>query len=100
LGGQCNGCGYEKGKPFWAVQMTDGFCPIYYCCVERGGLEHCGMCEEFPCFIFLDLKDPNMTDAEFQTSLTARRRVLKRRAEVGTENWLREVSANGSDKRQ
>ena len=68
LGEQCKGCGYVNGKPFWATQIPSGVCPIHDCCNNQKQLEHCGMCDDFPCNIFLELRDPNMSDDEFQKS--------------------------------
>jgi len=92
LGTQCKGCGYEDGKPFWTTQIPSGVCPIHDCCSNQKQMEHCGLCEEFPCNIFLELRDPNMSDEEFQKSLETRQETLKRRMEIGTEKWLQEVS--------
>ncbi len=38
----CKGCFESKGNPFY------GECPIGKCCQEKG-LEHCGLCSQFPC---------------------------------------------------
>ncbi len=35
------------------------------------------MCVDFPCKIFLELRDPNMSDEEFQKSLAARQELSK-----------------------
>jgi hypothetical protein len=94
LGEQCKGCGHEEGKPFWAAQIPGGICPLYECCHNQKRLEHCGTCIDFPCKMFTDLRDPNMTDEEFQESLSDRLTSLKRRAEVGTQKWLVEKTAN------
>jgi hypothetical protein len=40
----------------------------------------------------MELRDPDMSDKEFQESLKARQDALKRRLEIGTERWLSEVS--------
>ena len=92
LGKQCEGCGYVDGKPFWTSQMRTGVCPLHDCCHNQKVLEHCGLCNEFPCQAFLDLRDPNMSDEEFQKSLDERQEALRRRKEIGTEEWLMEVS--------
>jgi hypothetical protein len=91
LGQQCKGCGYVKGKPFWTAQIPSGVCPIHDCCSNKKQKEHCGQCGNFPCKIFLELRDPNMSDEEFQKSLTTRQGALKRRTEIGTEKWLFEL---------
>ena len=38
----CPGCIKAAGKPFW------GECIIAACCVGKG-LDHCGLCADFPC---------------------------------------------------
>jgi hypothetical protein len=38
----CAGC-IAIAKPFWG-----DICPVKACCEGRG-LEHCGLCAEFPC---------------------------------------------------
>ncbi len=93
LGEQCEGCGYVEGRPFWTTEIPSGVCPLHACCREQKELEHCGLCEEFPCKGFLELKDPNMSDEEFQQSLEARQKALRRRTEIGTKRWLLEVSS-------
>lgn len=92
LGAQCPGCGHVEGRPFWAASLASGTCPLYECCRNQRRLEHCGLCGEFPCKMFLELKDPNMGDEEFQESLKARQEALGRRSEIGTDNWLVEIS--------
>jgi hypothetical protein len=93
LGDRCKGCGYVNGKPFWTEKIPSGVCPLHDCCHNKKHLEHCGLCEEFPCEIFLQLRDPGMSDNEFEKSLKERKRSLKRRTEVGTEKWLLEAAA-------
>lgn len=38
----CKGC-VHISKPFWGES-----CPLKSCCEEKS-LEHCGLCDEFPC---------------------------------------------------
>ena len=92
LGKNCEGCGKVLGKPFWTTQMPSGICPLYDCCVNQKKLEHCGLCDEFPCKTFLDIRDPNMSDEEFKKSVVIRHNALKKRTAVGTEQWLAEKS--------
>jgi hypothetical protein len=92
LGKQCQGCGYVEGKPFWAAQVPSGVCPFHDCCRNRKKLEHCGLCNDSPCNMFTELRDPNMSEEEFQASLVKRKMALKRRTEIGTDRWLLEVS--------
>lgn len=91
LGKQCRGCGVEKGKPFWTTEIHVDVCPLHSCCFNQKKMEHCGLCSDFPCAIFLELRDPGMSDEEFQKSLAARQEALRRRAETGTEKWLAEI---------
>ena len=39
---ECKGCRICEGKIFW------GECDLYECCTSKG-LEHCGLCSDFPC---------------------------------------------------
>ena len=65
---QCKGCGCVEGKPFWSVQVPSGICPLYDCCRNQRELEHCGQCEEFPCEMFFEFRDPNLSDEESQNT--------------------------------
>ena len=65
-------------------------CPLYNCCVNTKQLEHCGLCNELPCKTFLELRDPALSDEEAQNALIARQNELRKRKEVGTEQWLKE----------
>lgn len=96
LGEQCLGCGNVDGKPFWTVEMPGGVCPIYDCCTNKKQLEHCGLCEDMPCQIILELRDPDSSDEVFQASLQDRQKNLKRRLEIGTELWLEEMNSDAS----
>ena len=87
---QCPGCGQVAGKPFWTSQALLGICPFYDCCRNQKNLEHCGVCDRFPCKVFSELRDPNMTDDEFEESLNMRKNNLLARKTIGTERWLRE----------
>jgi hypothetical protein len=94
LGKNCRGCGYVEGKTFWAVQLPSGTCPFYDCCRNQKSLEHCGVCESFPCRLFSEMRDPSWSDEEFQQSLTKRLAALRRRAEIGTATWLTEAASH------
>ena len=69
-------------------------CPLHDCCRNQKQLEHCGLCEDFPCETFNALRDPNMSDDEFEKSLSLRKQALRRRAEIGTDDWLKEKAAS------
>ena len=90
LNKDCQGCGYEQGKPFWTGMMPAKICPLFNCCRNNQNLEHCGLCDDFPCKTFLELRDPNLSDDEFKHSITLRQNELKRRTKIGTSTWLKE----------
>jgi len=48
----------------------------------------CGLCTEFPCRLFFDIKDPNMTEEENLKGLDDRMKALKTRRKIGTEKWI------------
>jgi len=74
--------------------MALEICPLYDCCLNQKQLEHCGLCVDFPCETFNTLRDPNMSDDEFEKSLISRQQTLRRRAEIGTDDWLQEKAAS------
>lgn len=90
LGKQCQGCGYVKGKPFWTAQFGVEVCPLYGCCVSKKQLEHCGLCDDFPCETFNMLRDPSLSDEEAEQALWKRQKDLTLRSELGTETWIKE----------
>lgn len=90
LGGKCQGCGYIEGKPFWTSEMNIEACPLYGCCIGIKQLEHCGLCDQFPCETFHNLVDPTMSPEEAEKSMKERVATLLRRKETGTEGWLTE----------
>ncbi|HEY32175.1 MAG TPA: DUF3795 domain-containing protein [Dehalococcoidia bacterium] len=92
LGAQCRGCGHEQGKPFWTKGIDIEVCQLYDCCVNTKHLEHCGLCDDLPCEMFLSLRDPSLSDEEFEKSLMERQEVLEKRSLIGTEQWLQEKS--------
>ena len=96
LGQQCKGCGYIDGKPFWTSHMPTSICPLHDCCRNQKELEHCGLCADFPCEVFFELRDPNMSDEEFEKSLEDRKTAIKRRTVIGTSKWLSERAASQS----
>lgn len=73
-GGSCRGCAYQLGS------TRRGECPIFACCVETRGLEHCGLCVDFPCQVFVRHARP--------LDIAKLYRALTRRAEIGTAAWL------------
>jgi len=59
-----------------------GECTLFQCCVCQRGLEHCGLCQDFPCQVFLSHARP--------LDVARRYKALLRRAEIGTAAWLAE----------
>ena len=48
----CPGCEEVDGRPFCGSCAT-------YDCVKTKKIEHCGLCDEFPCEDFMSRFDPN-----------------------------------------
>ena len=88
LGDKCGGCGNIEGKPFWTLQYSVDVCPLYGCCVDGKSLEHCGLCSDFPCKLFLEMRDPSLSDEEAEKALQDRKNELITRAKIGTQKWL------------
>jgi hypothetical protein len=76
LGDACCGCGYQLG------QTCQGECAIFQCCIIERGLEHCGLCLDFPCQVFVSHAQP--------LDVACLYKALRRRAEIGTVAWLEE----------
>jgi len=74
--GACFGCAYQLGC------TRRGECPVFACCVAARGLEHCGLCLDFPCQVFVSHAAP--------LEVARLIRTLFRRAEIGTAAWLAE----------
>jgi len=72
----CSGCGNQKGELFW------GKCKLYTCATAR--VEHCGMCEEFPCDLFVNQYDP----AHGQKSAFTRAGLLAYRRKAGAQKFI------------
>ena len=73
----CLGCDAQKGRPFW------GECKLYACAGDHG-VEHCGLCSEFPCDLFVDQYDPE----HGQESAFTRAGLLAYRKKAGTEKYI------------
>jgi hypothetical protein len=75
---ECKGCFATTGKPFWTADVnTPDICPLFDCSVNSRNLKNCGGCGELPCNMFVNLKDPNSTDAEHQESIQKRIKILR-----------------------
>lgn len=74
---ECKGCFSQKGKPFWAVSTPTGICALFDCSVNKNKFKNCGGCSELPCKMFLELKDPNISESDHQKSIQVRVNILK-----------------------
>lgn len=73
-GNLCRGCNAERGKVFHAGGQE---CRIYRCCRTEHDFPFCGECGKLPCDLILGTRDPNMTDEEFEKSVSERVKRLK-----------------------
>ena len=74
----CKGCHAVAGKLFWTQYLGLDVCPIYQCCVNENQYHHCGQCEQLPCEIYFNTKDPSLSEDEHQKSINDRVDVLKK----------------------
>jgi len=69
----CTGCQAVQGSTFWAQEaFSDKICPLYQCSVMDKGYSHCGQCPELPCKNYTDLRDPNISEEEYNQSIKER----------------------------
>lgn len=73
----CPGCDALKGRPFW------GECKLYTCAADHE-VEHCGLCTEFPCDLFVNQYDPE----HGQSSAFMRAGLLAYRKKAGTKKYV------------
>jgi hypothetical protein len=66
-----------KGKPYW------GECR-FYSCTQVKNIEHCGLCQEFPCDDYLESYDPSA--GVWRVFYRAGQLAYRKR--VGTDAWL------------
>ncbi len=79
FGKECKGCYSMTGKPFWTAEAIEkGICPLYDCSINQKGFNSCGDCSDLPCRIFMDLKDPAISDSEHRESIKQRVTNLRR----------------------
>ena len=75
LGHPCIGCNKACGKVF---HMPEGRpCDIYACCVNKHRFATCASCDQVPCQIWRDTRDPSMTDEQFKENINNRVAMLK-----------------------
>ena len=75
----CKGCMVTDGVPFWANSIGMEICPIFDCAVNKKEVEHCGNCVKYPCDTYLNLRDPSISEEEWQKSLSERKANLMMR---------------------
>jgi hypothetical protein len=75
-GDDCCGCAYQLGS------TRRGECPVFECCILERGLEHCGLCLDFPCQVFVSHARP--------LDVARLYKALRHRTEIGTDAWLDE----------
>ncbi len=73
----CNGCEKQKGYPFW------GECKLFACAKDHD-IEHCGLCPDFPCDLFVNQYDPE----HGQKNVFMRAGLLAYRKRHGTEKYV------------
>lgn len=74
----CTGCYNVKGSTFWAVEMMpQNVCPLFNCSVNGKAFINCGDCPELPCKMFIEMKDPNLSDKEHEENIVKRVALLK-----------------------
>jgi hypothetical protein len=76
----CPGCETQQGHPFW------GECKLF-ACSKNHKVEHCGLCLEFPCTLFVNQYDPQ----HGQRSAITRVGLLAYRKKAGTEKYIEMV---------
>jgi hypothetical protein len=81
---RCAGCIETKGNPLYLKDSGKDVCPVWKCAIEHK-VEHCGLCKEFPCDMFLNWYDPK------RGIVTALRRagLLALRKKIGTDAWIK-----------
>lgn len=72
----CSGCSAVEGKPYWTKDVGEEQCQLYRCSAERS-LAHCGNCQELPCKLWYELKDPSWSKEEHQQGIEDRVKRLK-----------------------
>jgi hypothetical protein len=77
----CSGCGDHKGHPFW------GECKLYACVTEHE-VEHCGLCTDFPCDLFVGHFEGPPDSIEGQRDAILRLGFLAYRKKVGIEKYF------------
>jgi len=77
---ECDSCNELQGKVSWAVFYGRERCPIYDCTLEKDFIS-CGDCGLAPCKVWYDTRNPDASDAEFETDINSRLANLNKRNE-------------------
>ncbi len=77
FGNMCKGCNVSLGKVFHAPEGQA--CPIYECSINQKNLNGCGACENVPCDIWKNTKDPSFSEEEFERNIQERVARLRKR---------------------
>ncbi len=73
--GECAGCNEARGKVF---HMPEGeACPIYACCVKKHRYAACASCGQLPCALWRTVRDPALTEEQFEKSIADRTDALR-----------------------
>ena len=76
FGNPFTGCNKASGKVFYLPGGKP--CGIYSCCVSKHRYATCASCDQVPCHIWQDTRDPSLTDEQFEESISSRVATLKR----------------------
>lgn len=82
---ECGGCRGTEGRVPWTAFLNLEQCAIYSCCVEDKKHCHCGVCPQFPCRQFRDMKNPSFSEEEFAADMQSRRHNLEFLLRLDTE---------------
>lgn len=59
------------------------------CFVNKKKLEHCGLCDEFPCKLLLNHNGTSLSKEYAIKSNKKRQKELRERAKIGTKEWVK-----------
>ncbi|MDK2807927.1 MAG: hypothetical protein PWP24_661 [Clostridiales bacterium] len=79
-GNMCQGCNETGGKVFHAPKGKA--CPIYACAVQQNKRANCARCDQLPCEIWMNTRDPQMSEEQFLASVQERIDCLKNKCEL------------------
>ncbi len=77
-GNMCQGCNEACGKVFHAPKGKA--CPIYECSVQKNKRATCADCDRVPCEIWMNTKDPKMSEEQFSANVKERVDCLKNKS--------------------